>query len=318
MKWALGVDFGGTSLKLARVNELGRIEARDQVETRTIGSPAAWLDIVERVLTDPGWTRSGVGTAPCGIGVGVPGFVDFERGFIHELTNISGWVGVPLVRLLEDRFQIPAVVDNDANAMAVGETRFGIGKGYRHAVFVTLGTGVGGALLLNGSLYRGACSMAGEIGHVSIDWQGSRSPQGRGTLEREVGNQQIVENALRRIADGTAPGLARRAGGDRSGITPKWISDAAKEGDPAAIGIFDETADALAAAFASITYVLQPQVFIVGGGVAQSGDVLFGPLRRHLKERLSPYFAERVEVRPAQLGADAGVIGAAALVLPGF
>jgi glucokinase len=233
------------------------------------------------------------------------------------LTNIEGWVGVPLVRLLEERFRIPARVDNDANAMAIGEMRFGIGKGYRHAVFVTLGTGVGGALLLDGRLYRGAHSMAGEIGHLSIDWQGPASPQGRGTLERYVGNRQIVERALRRIGEGIAPGLARRAGGDTACVTPRWLAAAAAEGDPAALGLFDEVADCLATAFASLAYTLQPEVFLVGGGVAQSGEILFEPLRRHLRERLSPCFAERVEIRPAQLGAEAGVIGAAALVLPG-
>jgi glucokinase len=315
MKWALGADFGGTSLKLARVDELGQIVAREQVPSEAIGSPSDWIGIVARTLD--AWSRPEGAGAPCGIGVGVPGFVDFERGFIHELTNIEGWVGVPLVRLLEERFRIPARVDNDANAMAVGEMRFGIGKGYRHAVFVTLGTGVGGALLVDGRLYRGAHSMAGEIGHLSIDWQGPASPQGRGTLERYVGNRQLTERALRRIASGAAPSLARRAGGDPGGITPRWLAEAAMEGDPDAIAIFDEAADCLAAAFATLTYTLQPEVFIVGGGVAQSGEILFEPLRRHLRERLSPCFAERVEIRPARLGADAGVIGAAALVLPG-
>lgn len=314
MKWALGADFGGTSLKLACVDEQGRILAREQVRSEAIGSPSDWIGIVARILES--WSDAERG-APCGIGVGVPGFVDFERGFIHELTNIEGWVGVPLVGLLEERFRIPARVDNDANAMAVGETRFGIGKGYRHAVFVTLGTGVGGALLVDGRLYRGAHSMAGEIGHLSIDWKGPASPQGRGTLERYVGNRQLVERARLRIASGAAPGLARRAGSQPEDLTPRWLAEAAAEGDPDAIAIFDEAADCLAAALATLTYTLQPEVFIVGGGVAQSGEILFEPLRRHLRERLSPCFAERVEIRPARLGAEAGVIGAAALVLPG-
>lgn len=314
MKWALGADFGGTSLKLACVDERGQILAREQIPSKAIGSPSDWIEIVARTLKS--WSHQGGDGELCGIGVGVPGFVDFERGFIHELTNIEGWVGVSLVRLLEERFRVPAVVDNDANAMAVGETRFGIGKGYRHAIFVTLGTGVGGALFLDGRLYRGAHSMAGEIGHLSIDWKGPTSPQGRGTLERYVGNRQLVEWAWNRIDSGAAPGLARRVGGDRVGITPRWLAEAAAEGDRDAIAIFDEAADCLATAFASLTYTLQPEVFIVGGGVAQSGEILFEPLRRHLRERLSPCFAERVEIRPAQLGADAGVIGAAALVLP--
>ncbi|MDZ4198382.1 MAG: ROK family protein [Kiritimatiellia bacterium] len=312
-KQTLGIDFGGTSIKLAVVNERGEIEARARRETRTIGTIEAWLDAVADAVAEMGYPSNRLGAELGGIGVGVPGFVDFGRGFIHELVNVPGWVSVPLVRLLEERFGLRAVVDNDVNAMAIGESAFGVGKLYAHAVFVTLGTGVGGAILIDHRLYRGAHSMAGEIGHVSIDRQGIPSPQGRGGLEQYIGNRQISARVVRGIEEGRMPGLSRRAAGDLAGITPAWLAAAAQEGDPDAIAEFDYVADCLATAFASITYLIQPSVFIVGGGVAQSGEILFDPLRRHLRERLSPFFAERIEVRPAQLGNDAGVIGAATL-----
>jgi len=313
LKRALGIDFGGTGVKLAIVNEQGQIEARAQRNTCDLSGVDGWIEGIASAAEEMGYGVGRIRQELCGIGVGVPGFVDFERGFIHELTNVPGWVSVPLVQRLEERFHVRSVVDNDVNAMALGESTFGVGKMYAHAVFVTLGTGVGGAIVLNNQLFRGAYSMAGEIGHVSIDRNGIVSPQGRGGLEQYIGNRPIVERIVKGIREGRMPGLARRAGTDLSGITPAWLADAARDGDPDALAEFDFIADCLAVVFASITYVLQPRVFIVGGGVARSGDLLFVPLRRHLTERLSPYFAERVEIRPAELGHDAGVIGAATL-----
>ena len=309
---AIGVDFGGTYVKMARVDDSGRIGSRASFATTGLKGVEGWLDEVERhaeaLLGDlPGdaeWT---------GIGVGVPGFVDYGRGFVHNLTNVPGWTAVPLAELLNKRFGKDARVDNDVNAMAVGECTYGAGQAYQHAVFITLGTGVGGGLLLNNKLYRGAHSMAGEIGHVSIDMYGIASPTGRGGVEQYVGNRRIVERALRAIDEGRATTILERAGGKRDEVSPKVICEAAEGGDGLAREIFDHVADCLATMMASTAYLIQPQAFIVGGGVSAAGPVLFDPLRKHLNERLSPYFAERVTIKRAQLGNDAGVIGSATL-----
>jgi len=206
-------------------------------------------------------------------------------------------------------------IDNDVNAMAVGECTFGAGRTFQHAVFVTLGTGVGGALLINNQLYRGAHSMAGEIGHVSIDMNGRVSPQGKGGVEQYVGNRRIIERAVEAIEQGRKTVILDLVGGDRSQITPKVVKEAAVKGDALALEILHFITDCLATAFASISYILQPQAFIVGGGVAQDADLLFQLLRQHLSERLNPHFFKRLEIKPAELGNNAGMIGCATLGL---
>jgi len=310
---AVGIDFGGTFIKMALVSDQGEIKARSKISTRDASGQQAWLEVVARGLENMGAKPKDL----AGIGVGVPGFVDYEKGFIYDLTNVPGWTAVNLASLLEKRFDLPARVDNDVNVMALGECAFGVGRAYQHAVFVTLGTGVGGGLLIDGKLYRGAYSMAGEIGHISIKMDGIKSPQGRGGLEQYVGNRRIAERAVQAIQQGRKSLISDLVKGDLSAVTPETISQAAKQGDALAGEVFDFVADCIATAFASVTYVIQPQVFIVGGGVSQSGAVLFDPLRRHLTERLSPYFADRIEIKVAELGNDAGVIGAATLLFEG-
>ena len=313
--YAVGVDFGGTSVKMALVNDQGQLVEREQFATRQAATQPAWIEAVaeavDRMLTKRGLHLS----ALSGIGVGVPGFVDFNRGFIHDLTNVPGWTAVPLAAKLKRRLGLPAFVDNDANLMALGEVAFGGGKNLQQAVFLTLGTGVGGGLVLDGKLYRGAFSMAGELGHISIERNGIVSPQGRGGLEQYIGNRRIVDYTLAQLAAERTTTLLQLCDGDRGQLTPELIARAAKQGDQLSLEIFDYVADCLATALASVTYLLQPEAFIIGGGVAQSGAILFTPLRKHLRARLSPYFARLIKVLPAKLGNDAGALGGAALAL---
>ena len=139
---AVGIDFGGTFIKMALVSDQGEIKARSKISTRDASGQQAWLEVVARGLENMGAKPKDL----AGIGVGVPGFVDYEKGFIYDLTNVPGWTAVNLASLLEKRFDLPARVDNDVNVMALGECAFGVGRAYQHAVFVTLGTGVGGGL----------------------------------------------------------------------------------------------------------------------------------------------------------------------------
>lgn len=311
---AVGVDFGGTGVKMAIVNDEGAILSRGGFATASASSQREWLHAVaEEVKRMTSAADIAAGDLD-GIGVGVPGFVDFDRGYVHNLANVPGWTGVYLREILQQQLGMPAMIDNDVNAMALGESKFGAGRDYDHVVFVTLGTGVGGGILIDGKLFRGAHSTAGEIGHMSIDMNGVKSPEGRGGLEQYVGNRRIVERAIRLIGEGRKTRILEMAGGNTSAITPKIIADAAHAGDKLALEIFDFVADCLATAFASITYLIQPEVFIIGGGVAQSGKILFDPLMKHITERLSPFIAEHVKVIPAELGNDAGVIGSASLL----
>lgn len=314
MRYAIGIDFGGTSVKLALVNERGQIKARRKFVTKDAPGQEGWLDRVHHEVRDI-LTKEGEGRQVVGAGVGVPGFVDFERGFIYDLPNVPGWTGVHLGELLEKRLSLRARVDNDVNAMALGECTFGAGRTYQHAVFVTLGTGVGGGLLINNKLYRGAHSMAGEIGHVSINMNGVQSSTGFGGVEQYVGNRRIVEHMERAIASGRPTILLDLVKGDRKQLSPKVLKDAADQGDAVALELLDFVTDCLATAFASITYVLQPQAFIVGGGVAEEAKLLFQLLRKNVEKRLSPHFFKQLEIKPAELSSDAGVIGCATLAL---
>jgi glucokinase len=309
-RYAIGVDFGGTSVKIALVDERGNLKSQERIITEHVKDRDEWLAKITGAI---GKLRGA--TPIVGVGVGVPGFVDYERGFIHDLANVPGWTGVPLADLLEARVHVPVRIDNDVNAMALGECTFGAGRTYQHAVFVTLGTGVGGALLINNQLYRGAHSMAGEIGHISIDMNGRASPQGKGGLEQYVGNRRIVERAVEALEKGRASMIDALCRGDRSQITPKTIKDAAAKGDALAMEILDFVTDAIACAFSSIAYTIQPQAFIIGGGVAQEAEMMFDLIRRHLQERLSPHFYKQLEIKPAELGPDAGMIGCATLAL---
>lgn len=311
----LGVDFGGTFVKMGIVDDEGKIVARASFPTEGLNGVEGWLDAVGATAAGMGYAPETWGKRLAGAGVGVPGFVDFARGYIHDLTNVPGWTAVSLAERMTRRFGVRTFVDNDANAMALGECRFGAGRHYHYAVFVTLGTGVGGGLVLDGKLYRGAHSMAGEIGHISIDRNGVTSPQGRGGLEQYVGNRRIVEHTVRLLQAGRTSIIPDLVGGDLKQITPKVVLDAAEKGDALGLEIYDYVADCLATAFSSLTYILQPEVFIIGGGVAGAGDILFVPLRTHLAARLSPHFSKLVEVRAAALGNDAGLIGAAALAM---
>lgn len=312
-RYGVGVDFGGTAVKMALVDEKGAIKARERVATKDLPGREAWLDAVAAAYRRLAAQAQG---PVIGAGIGVPGFVDYDRGYIYELPNVPGWKGVPLVELLQAKLGAKVRVDNDVNVMALGECTFGAGRTYKHAVFATLGTGVGGGLLINNQLYRGAHHMAGELGHVSIDMNGIRSPQGRGGLEQYVGNARLVARVVKELEAGRASVIRTRCGGDFSAITMEMVNLAANEDrDPLALETYVYMADCLACAFASVTYILQPQAFIVGGGVASAGEVLFGPLRRALADRLSPVFAERIEIKLAELGNDAGVVGGATLAL---
>ena len=307
---AIGIDFGGTVVKVALVDTTGTVLKSVRFHTVTAKTYEAWFRRVEKIITRFLNEHNDI----AGIGIGIPGFVDFKKGFVYQVTNLDGWKNIPIAVQMKKRFHLPVFVDNDANAFALGECTFGAGRGYQHAVFVTLGTGVGGAIYINGSLYRGAFSMAGELGHVSIRMNGHKTSEGKGGVETYVGINAVTKYALHAIQTGRHSLLEKLAKGNLTSITPKLIALAARKRDSLAIEVFDKAADCLATALASVTYLIQPEVFIVGGGIAQSGNVLFSPLKKHLAERLNPIFADRILVIPATLKNQAGMIGSATLV----
>lgn len=301
---AIGIDFGGTTIKSAVVRD-GKIADRGEVidtlkhDARSLNE--ALFSVIEALRK--------AHPDVVGVGIGLPGFVDSVNGIVHHLTNVPGWDEVPLTKLIQERTGLRATIDNDVNAMTYGEWKYGAARGARHAICITLGTGVGGGLILDGRLYRGAQLAAGEIGHASIDYRGKIGPYGNfGGLEEYVGNQQIAERAMEAYK---AAGLTRT----KEQCAPRELDIAAQGGDGIAKSVWDAIGDEVGAALASAVWVLNPDTIVIGGGVAKAGELILDPIRRSVRSRTMALFHENLRIVGAELGNDAGAIGNAELVL---
>jgi glucokinase len=237
----------------------------------------------------------------------MPGFVDFEKGLVINLTNVRGWAEVPLKKILEEKIGLPVWVDNDANCMAIAEWKCGAGRGFRHVLFVSLGTGVGGGVIANGQMIRGACYGAGEFGQSSIDYQGLPGNYGNlGALEKYVGNREITASAHAAYA---AVGILKTL----DDCSPAALAAAAHQGDLIASHQWNEIGRKLATAVMNGCWLLNPEAIVIGGGVARAGALLLEPFKNYLFAQLSGTFKDQLRIMPAAFGHEAGVIGAAAL-----
>jgi glucokinase len=302
---AIGIDFGGTTVKAGVVFRGNIVDQALPISTQDFIHPGDLIDALVRVIEDLRHRHPSVAA----IGIGMPGFVDYERGYIHSLTNVPGWEGVPLKKILEEKAQLDAVIENDANCMAYAEWKRGAGRGLKHLVCLTLGTGVGGGIIVNGQLVRGARHGAGEIGQTSIDYKGRAGHYGNlGALEDYVGNREIAICAHEAY-------LQAGVHKELEDCTPVALTMAAHAGDAVALAIWDEVGRKLATAIMNCCWLLNPQAVIIGGGVARAGELLFQPLTAHLFAQLSPPFKDHLMILPARFGNEAGTIGAAALAL---
>ena len=300
---SIGIDFGGTSVKLGVCRGADLLHSDEPIITAAHPGPTALInEMASRVAKLRGQFPDIIG-----VGVGVPGLVDYDRGFVHELTNVPGWKHIPLKQLLTEKTGLHTSVENDANAMCYAEWRYGAGRGMRNVIALTLGTGVGGGLVLENKMYRGSCFCAGEIGQMSIDSNGTAGHYGNlGALEKYMGNTQIAEHAVSRYAEA---GIHKTV----EDCTPKAISIAAQNGDDVARQIWSEIADWLGTALSSIAWLLNPDAFVIGGGVAQAGALLFEPLERKVQSMLSTVVYEKLKILPATFSNEAGIIGNAAM-----
>jgi glucokinase len=301
----IGIDFGGTTVKIAVVFQSHIIDQAPAIATQEFDGPDALISAMVQRVEDLRTRHPGIAS----VGVGMPGFVNFQQGLVYNLTNVKGWEAVPLRRILEGQIGLPVLVDNDANCMAYAEWKCGAGRGFQDVVFITLGTGVGGAIIANGQMIRGARHGAGEIGQTSIDYQGRAGHYGNlGALEDYVGNAEITSRAQ---AAYTAAGINRPL----DECTPAALAVSAHHGDPIALAQWDETGRILATAAMNCCWLLNPEALVIGGGVARAGELLFTPFKRHLFDQLSGPFKDHLMVLPAAFGHEAGTIGAAALAL---
>ena len=309
-QWLLALDFGGTK-HTAAVLVQGEREWRDH--RRIFSPPAAdapydiqtMIDLARQLLS---------GEQPAAIGVSFGGPVDATTGTVRLSHHVPGWENVPLGNLLEAEFGAPAKVDNDANVAALGEHRFGAGQGYHSLLYITVSTGVGGGWILNGKLWHGADGMAGEIGHTVVDPQGPLCLCGkRGCVERLASGPYMAENArLRLIAQPERGQVLRElVSGDLQAITGQILSQAAVQGDELAQEVLDQGARALGVGIGNAANLINPQRFVLGGGVTKAGERFWEVVRRAARQTALPEV--RFEVIPAALGDDAPLWGAVAL-----
>jgi len=234
-----------------------------------------------------------------GVGIGVPGPVDSEKGIVRYFPNIKGWKGVPLKSILERKLRLKVSLDNDVNAMTLAEHRFGAGKGAANLVCLTLGTGVGGGIIINGEIYRGSTMCAGEIGHVPINEKGPRcNCNGIACIERYIGNRYVLNRAKKIFG---------------KGITLKRLDKLAIDGNRKASAIWADVGTKLGVALAGVVNLLNPDMIVVGGGVSKAGELILRPLRKEIKRRAMIDQARHVKVVRAKLETDAGIIGASLL-----
>lgn len=284
----IGVDVGGTAVKLGVCDAAGRVLARRSIPTDAAAGPERLLD---RIAEAAGALVAATGPARA-CGVGIPGPLDPERRTLLRANHLPGWADVAIPELLASRLGVPVLLENDANCAAWGELQGGIGRGARSLVLFTLGTGVGGGVVLDGRLWTGEAGAAGALGHLVVDPTGRRCACGqRGCLEQYA----------------SASAVAHRSG--RGSAEAAFA--AAAEGEPEAVAAVIAAADALAVAAAAVIHLLQPALVVLGGGMAAAGDALLAPVREGVRRRVRAVWLERTRVERTALGGDAGWIGAA-------
>jgi len=311
----IGIDVGGTNVKIALVDENGKIIYSSSVPTYAKMGYEYTVNNIKQAIRDLMKETETKAKDIQGIGFDFPGQVDYKTGVVKLAPNIPGWVNVPIAQMIEEEFHIPTKIDNDVRCAALGELKFGAGKGCENFVCITVGTGIGSGLVVNGQLVRGASNAAGEIGHIKLQMHdGPICGCGdTGCLEAFASGPSIVAMAYDYIRGGKSTKFREMAGAEGE-ITPYMVAKAAEEGDPVAKRIFEIVGEYIGIGLTSVINLLNPEKVIIGGGVAEAGDLLLDPIRRTIKERAMVVAGSAVQIVPAQLGNSAGVIGASMLV----
>ena len=319
-RYVLGVDLGGTKISVGAMTADGARQLGQRTEATlaaegadaVVGRIASMIgETIAAVIQATGATRSDI----LGVGIGSPGPLDRERGIVITTPNL-GWHDFPLRDRVSEATGLRATLDNDANCATLGEWWIGAARGARNVVGMTIGTGIGGGLILDGKLYHGSSDMAGEIGHTSIDSTGRRCKCGNyGCLEAYASGPATADRAREALAGGEESVLVAMAGGDLSTLTAHQVYDAALHGDRVAQEIVRETARFIGAGIANLLNIFNPDVVVLAGGVAQAGEELFAPVRMEVRRRAFKPAVDACRIVPGALHGAAGVAGAVATFL---
>lgn len=311
-KKAIGVDLGGTSVKVGIVSENGKIIKKTSVDTNAEKGPDAVLSAIKKGIDQLIGKKSK--TDFVGIGLGSPGTVISKKGIVENPPNLPGWDKVPVGNILQKHYGIKCSVENDANTAAIGEMIFGAGKKLESFIMVTLGTGVGGGIIINRKIYRGMFGAAGELGHISIDYKGPNCNCGStGCIEAYAGNKYLVKWVEEELRENPKSILNELIKENDNKLTPKLIHEAAEKNDTFAIYVIEKLGKYLGFALASTINTLDIGKVIIGGGVAGFGSILFSSIESTIKERVLTPLQPRVKVSPAKLKNAAGIKGASAI-----
>ena len=314
--YVVGVDLGGTNVRAAVVDKSGKIVGEGRIDSRAMDG----LDItIGQTITA---IRMAIDNSPvdikniAGVGMGVPGTHKSEEGIVVWSPNFKDWNGVQLLAPIKENLGMHVYMGNDANVAALGEYAFGAGQGAKVMMMFTLGTGIGSGLVIDGKSYIGVTETAPEMGHSIILADGPRCSCGRyGCVEALARRDAIIDRAARKAHLGRYTSLLEKSGHDLRYITPAMIAEAASEGDEVALETLEETGYYLGIAVSNAINILNPDKIVIGGGIAQAGDLLFDPIRRTVETNALYAPLQACTILPAKLGDDAGVLGGAAMVL---
>lgn len=312
-KTAIGVDLGATTVKTGVVSDSGLILYQNRYETNAEKSRADVIAQIENSVRDA--LKRPEATDVAGIGIGSPGVVN-DDGVVKAPPNFADFDNVPLQKELEEIFHLPVKAENDANAAAIAESKFGAGKKFPNFLFVIWGTGVGGGVILDNKIYRGPSGGAGEIGHISIDYRGPRCNCGStGCVEAYIGQRYLSQRAAERLKNHPESKVFQLVGGNLEKIEPVYLSRAAKEGDTVAKEILSEAGMMLGVALGAVMNTMDLRVSIIGGGISAAGDFVMDAIKMSVQNHVLKPLRPDIQVLPAKLGNDAGILGAAGLVL---
>ncbi len=309
----IGIDLGGTNIAAGIVDEVGNIIHKDETPTG-VGRPFETIikdmaSLVERIIHDSGLTKGDIKA----IGIGSPGLPDKDKGTISFANNL-GWHNVPLRDELQKYFDIPIYIENDGNTAGYAEAVAGACKGATNSITLTLGTGIGSGIIIDGKPYSGSHSVGAELGHLIVQVDGHPCTCGnRGCWERYASATALIREGKKAAKNNQESLIYKSVDGDLDKITAKTVIDAAKEGDEVALKIFDEYIYYLAMGIITIINSFDPGIIAIGGGVARAGDFLMDALKKSVRDHIFYKSAPYAKITMAELGNDAGIIGAAML-----
>lgn len=315
----VGIDLGGTSVKTAMVSWDKQVLAKDSRPTNAKGGPDAVMDAIESSVRDLLAQSDLTPEQVMAVGIGAPGPMDWRTGVVYSPPNLPGWSNVPLADIMRERLGVPCYVENDANVACYGEYWLGAGQGTQNMALLTLGTGVGGGVVVFNMLLRGEDGTAAELGHLKVQRDGRLCGCGsRGCLEQYGSVTGMVLTAKEGLSAGRKSVLTEHCGGDLEQLTGKLISDAALAGDEFARWVIEDTATWLGLGIASIINYQNPEKVVLCGGMIAAGDMLLDPIRKTARENAFEVPAKRCQIVLAGLGSDSGVLGAAGCALSRF